>query len=368
MKITSIFAFLPLVAHAGFSKPELVARFMSTSAFNVPDGIWCFGGEPVAVKNRVYLNCMDSDSVLMGSWGPEGFKLLARTETDQVFSKPVVAFNKATWYEFTETNVVRSYSAAPQVSKIELSNLSTMDEYNDSFFPLSSDTYFFKTKGETPQLWMWKNNVVTTFFNPKAAYIFPPIVGPHGEVVIKTRDNNLDENAPDKLWLYQNNQWKVVLEDRDTNPTSPWISFRHQYVVEGNKIVLIARDSKGDALIEITGSKVRVIAREGVELKRFDYFSPKMRSGVIAVRGEDFNGNKVTYIKDAGPFRALLSQGDIVKTDVGDGRVHYSNQDAIFYGAPGLDENGNIYLQATLTDADHPRTLLGVGLIKFNRE
>jgi hypothetical protein len=111
-----------------------------------------------------------------------------------------------------------------------------------------------------------------------------------------------------------------------------------------------------------------VIAREGVELKRFDYFSPKMRAGTMVIRGENSEGQKVTYVKDAGKFRPLISQGDIVKTDVGDGRVHYENQDAIFYGAPGLDENGNVYLQATLTDADYPKTLLGVGLIKFNKE
>lgn len=368
MKYIYLLSLLPLAAHAGFSKPELMARFMSTSAFNVPDGTWCFGGEPVAVKNRVYLNCLDSDSSLMGSWGPEGFKLLARTEYDQLFSRPVVAFNKATWYEFTETNVIRSYSAAPQVSKIELTNLSTMNEYNDSFYPLSQDSYFFKTKGDSPQLWIWKNNVVTSFLNPEAAYIFSPIVGPQGEIVLRTRHINLDESAPDKVWLWYNNQWKVILEDKNSNPSSPWISFRNQYVVEGNKILLVARDNRGDALILTDGSKTEIIAREGVELKRFDHFSPKMRAGTIVIRGENFNGQKVTYVKDNGPFRSLLSQGDIVKTDVGDGRVHYPNQDSIFYGAPGLDENGNVYLQATLTDADHPNTLLGVGLIKFNKE
>lgn len=341
---------------------------MSTSAYNAPDGTWCFSGEPVAVKNHVYLNCLDSDSSLMASWGPEGFKLLARAENEQLFSRPVASFNKATWYEFTETNVVRSFSAAPQVSKIELTNLSTMNEYNDSFYPLSENSYFFKTKGDSPQLWMWKNNVVTSFFKPEASYIFPPITGPRGEIVLKTREINLNENAPDKLWLWNNNEWKVILEDKDSNPSSPWIGFNHQYVVEGTKVLLVARDSQGDALILINGTKTEIIARAGVNLKKFDHFSPKMRAGTIVVRGVDFKDNKVTFVKDNGPFRSLLSQGDIVKTDSGDGRVHYPNQDSIFYGAPGLDENGNVYLQATLTDADHPGTLLGIGLIKFNKE
>jgi len=104
------------------------------------------------------------------------------------------------------------------------------------------------------------------------------------------------------------------------------------------------------------------------DLARFDYFAPKMQAGTIAIRGEDLEGRKVLFVHDKDGFRRLLTQGDIVHTDIGLGRVHYSNQDAIFYGAPGVDEKGNVYQQATLTDADHPRTLLGIGLVKFLKE
>jgi hypothetical protein len=358
---------LPALAHGSFSKPELLARFMFSGAWNAPDNTWCFGGEPVGLRGRAYLNCLDSASGLMASFGKEGPKILARVQADLAFSKPVISSEKVHWYEFSELTSTRAYSANPTVSKIEIGNLGPFHDSNDSFLPFSANVYFFKSKGSKPELWFWQNNVVTSFFHPQASYIFYPVIGARGEIAVKTRQKDLEESSPDKLWHFRT-QWRVFLEDRDSNPSSPWLGFRHQVAVDGDRILVIARDRLGEVLLLVEEGRTKMIAREGVELKRFDYFSPKMRAGVIVVRGEDFQGNKVTYVKDQGSFRPLLAQGDIIQTDLGPGRVFYQNPNALFYGAPGLDEEGNIYLQATLTDPDYPQTLLGVGLIKFNKE
>jgi hypothetical protein len=138
--------------------------------------------------------------------------------------------------------------------------------------------------------------------------------------------------------------------------------------VEGDKIVVVANDGSTDSLLLLKGNKVQVLARAGKELKEFDFFTPKIQAGTIVIRGVDFQGNKAVYVKDNGPFRKLITQGDIVQADKGPAIVFYPNEHAIFYGAPGLDEQGNIYLQATLSDPHHPETLLGVGLLKFTRE
>jgi len=359
---------VPTIAFGGYSKPQLIARQMYTDAWNAPDSMWCFSGEPAIQNNEIFLNCFDGESNLMAKWGKNGYEVVARAIDDQIFSKPVNSFGKVSFYEFNEFSIQRSYVASEELQKIEIRNLGPMAESTDSFLPYTTDSFFFKSKGDVPQLWIWKNDEVKSFFNPMAAYIFSPQVGPEGEITIKTRDLHLGEDAPDKLWLYFNNEWKVVLEDRDANPASPWKSFRHQLVIEGNKILTIANDGSREVLLLVTPNGTQTIATAGVELKSFDYFSPKMRAGTILVRGEDFEGNKVTYVKDEGPFRKLISQGDIVHTDRAAARVYYQSRDAIFYGAPGIDERGNVVLQATLTDADHPATLLGIGIIKFNKE
>lgn len=272
------------------------------------------------------------------------------------------------WYEFNEANIVRSYLSANDLQKIDITNLGPSYEQKDSFLPLGGDTFFFKSTGETPKLFTWKSNEVTPLFEPKASYIFTPQIGYKGEIAIKTRDLHLGEDAPDRLWFFNGSSWKVILEDKDANPESNWKSFRHQLSVDGEKVLLVANDGKKDSLLMIDKGSVSIIATAGVELKSFDYFTPKLQNNVLVVRGMDFDGMKAVYVKDENNFRKLISQGDIVLTDLGPGKVFYKSQDAIFYGAPGVDAGGNVYLQATLTDPDHPATLLGIGLIKFHNE
>lgn len=368
MKYLYLLTLVPMLSHAGFSKPQLLARFMWFNAWNVPDNTWCFGGEPVAQNNRVYMNCIDVDGSFMASWDENGFRPMARAMDEQMFSKPVSSVQGVTWYEFSEMSSVRAYTYGETLTKTEITNLGPMMRSIDSFFPLTRDSFFFKTKDEYPKLWIWKEGTISMLFDPKALYVFSPIIGANGEIVIKTRDEHLNESAPDRIWLYNNNEWKLIFEDTDANPTSPWKSFRHQLSVEGNKVLTIATDDQGEALIVIEDGKVEVIARAGKELKSFDHFNSRMRAGTIVIRGEDFEGHKAVYVKDHGPFRKLLLQGDIVHTDMGPGRVYYQERNAMFYGAPGLDEKGNVYIQATLTDPDYPSTLMGVGLVKFTKE
>lgn len=367
MRILLFFFILPSVTFAGFSKPKLLARLSDRNAWNVPDNTWCFSGEPQAQGEKVYLNCFDAEGALMARWQEGAFSIAARAESENLFSRPVASFGKVSWYEFNEVSIPRTFVAGDLVEKIEIKNLSTYSDRVDSFIPYAPDKFFFKSAGDEPKLWSWKQDEVTPMFEPKSAYIFSPIVGASGEIVLKTRDLHLSENAPDRLWHFSG-EWKVVLEDKDANPESKWKSFRHQLSVDGDQILLIANDGKRDHLILLQDGEEKILATEGVELKSFDYFSPKLRAGVIVVRGEDFQGNKAVYVYENEVYKKIISQGDTVQTDVGQGLVYYPSKDAIFYGAPGIDERGNVYLQATLSDADHPKTLLGIGLIKFHKE
>ena len=58
----------------------------------------------------------------------------------------------------------------------------------------------------------------------------------------------------------------------------------------------IAHNGKSDVLILISDKKTKIIARAGEDLARFDYFVPKMWQGIIAFRGEDFQGQKAVYV------------------------------------------------------------------------
>jgi hypothetical protein len=366
MKVLLLFLFLSTFVQAHFSKPQLIARLSDRKAWNAPLNTWCFSGEPAAFKGSVYLNCADSSGDVMASWKNGVMSIEARAELSHLFSKPISRSGKISWYEFNEVSIPRSYLAADEVQKIEIENLSTFSDPVDSFMPLNEGEFFFKSSGLTPKLWSWKHNEVTPFFEPQSAYIFTPQAGPFGEIVVKTRELHLSENAPDRLWHFSG-QWRVVFEDTDANPLSRWKSFRHQLSVEGDKILLIANDGDADHLLLIEQGREQVLAIQGVDLKSFDYFLPKLRSGVAVVRGEDFEGRKAVYASSNGRFKKVISEGDLVQTDLGSGVVYYPQKDSIFYGAPGIDESGNVYLQATLSDFDHPQTFLGIGLLKLQK-
>jgi hypothetical protein len=363
-----IIAFSSHLALADFGKPKLLARMSDRDSWNVPENTWCFTSEPAVVGTEVFLGCLDYQGTMMVKWSPQ-FEIVSRAKEGNLLSWPVASFGKISWYEFNEFTVEKFSEWSGTLKETSLSEAGPLSGGGDSFQPLTQNAWIFRAKGSSSKLYQWKEGETSVFFDPKASYLFGPVTGPSGETVIKAREKNLDESAPDKLWLYTHAKgWSVVLEDRDSNPTSQFVSFRHQVSVDGDRVLVLANDGHGEGLYLLEEGKITLIARAGVELKRFDYFSPRLRGGTIVVRGEDFEGRKVLYVKDEGRFRPLLTQGDIVHTDRGFARVHYKDQNALFYGAPGIDGNGSVYIQATLTDADFPSTLLGVGLILFHKE
>ena len=209
--------------------------------------------------------------------------------------------------------------------------------------------------------------MINSLFAENVAHIFPPVSSEDGDFIIKVRRDSTSENSPDELMIW-NGEFKTILKDRDAERTSSVKSFRHQYALDSESVALVVTDDKGEVLVLLEQGKVLEVARAGKELSGFDYFSPKMRGGVLVFRGVDLQRRKAVWVYENGVLNKLLTQGDVVKTDKGLARVDYKDQDALFYGAPGIGPDGEIYQQATLTDIDSQITLLGVGLIRFSKE
>lgn len=350
---------------ANYGKPELMARFSDIRAWNAPDNTWCFSGEPTAVNGKVYLQCFDYENSVMMEFKKGEHQVYAKAKPGNFFSNPIISAGLPTWYESDELSVTEAYRGNHPVGIKRLGP----DSYGtDNFIATSNGNWIYRYKGDSPELRIWKDQDSVSFFKKDVSFIFTPAVGPEGEIAIKTREVNHSESSPDKIWLHNGKEWKVVLEDKDSNPSSPWINFRNQLAVSGESLVTFSQDDKSEVLLLVSGDKTQIIARAGVDLKTFDYFAPKINGNTVLFRGVDFENRKVVYVFNGTKLEKLISQGDIVHTDLGDGRVHYQSQDSIFYGSPGFDEKGNIYLQATIVDDSSPKTLLGIGLIKFNRE
>lgn len=358
---------LSYTAFADYGKPQLLARYSGVDSFNAPDGIFCFGSEPAPSQEGIFLGCQDEHGYLMMKCG-QGFEIVARSESGN-FSHPKEVQGKINWYEFSEAGVQKVFEFQnSQLTEINLKNLGSIYAMVDSFTAVKNGAYIYRLQEDaTKNLNLWSNHTVSSLSLGEVAYIFPPTSSYQGEVLAKIRRVSIDESSPDELVMWDGS-YKTILKDRDADSTSMIKSFRHQYAFDQGVAALVVTDEVGEAMVLVENGKQTVVARAGRDLKSFDFFSPKLRRGTLVFRGMDFDNRKAIYVYSKGKLSTLVTEGSVVDTDKGLARIHYQNQNAIFYGAPGINERGDIFQQATLTDIDSPLTLLGIGLIKFERE
>lgn len=365
MKTLLILTLLSSHAFAQYSKPQLIARYTGMDAYNAPDGMICFSSEPQPTKEGIYLGCSTAEGTLMARWSPTFSKVAT---SSRIFSKPIQMGETTSWYEFDEAGVSKVFEAGRTgVRETTLKNLGSYSALIDSFLMLKDRSYVYRLQDDGKELLNWKNHQITSLYKEDIAYIFPPVTSKEGNFITKIRREHTGENAPDELILWDG-KFQTILKDKESDINSPWKAFRHQYALDGNSIAFIATDAQGEGLFLLKDNRLITVARAGREVASFDYFSPKLRDGVLVFRGMDHQKRKVVYLFYNQKLRPLITQGDTVITDKGLARVDYQSQDALFYGSPGIGPTGEIVQQATLTDADNPNTLLGIGLLKFTKE
>jgi hypothetical protein len=352
---------------SGYGKPQLLARYSGTDSYNIPLGLTCFTSDPLPTFDGVFLRCMNNQGQSQMVRFQPRFELVAISENG-LFSLPKEVDRRSSWYEFDEAGLSKLFEFRDSYLHVtKLKNLGPQDALIDAFIPIKNDFYIYRLQRETKQLFTWKDGIITTFFDKQISHLFPPETTANGNFVFKIRKDSLSENAPDEL-IFWDGDFKSVLKDQDADPASAIKSFRHQFALDHESIAVIATDNAGEALFIMKKGVLVEVARVGKDLSSFDFFSPKMKNGILVFRGIDLEKRKALWVFENKVLKKLLTQGDVVKTDVGLARFDYKSQDALFYGAPGISESGDIYQQATLTDIDFPMTLLGVGLIKFNKE
>ena len=365
--LTLICFFHSLTIFASYSKPKLVARFNSSDHFNSAPGISCYSSDPLAAESGVFLSCKDSsgDSIL-ARFRPE-FEVLAKSNSS-LFSRPVELNSIVSWYEFNESQLNTFFEfESEKLKQKKLRDLGPLSSLIDSFLPIKNGFYIYRLQDDDKSFNLWKDDVVSSLFKNSSSHLFPPMTNENGEFIFKRRQNHLSENAPDDLILWDG-EFKTILKDRDSDPQSIIKSFRHQYSFDQEGIALVVTDDRGEVLVIVKNGALNSVVRVGQDVGSLDYFSPKLRNGLLVFRGNDLEGRKTLWVYENGNLKRLLTQGDVVQTDKGPARVDYNSRDAVFFSSAGVSKNGDVYFQAALTDIDSPRTILGIGLLAFYRE
>lgn len=358
MKYLLFLGLIPSMVWANYQKPELLARYFSTHNYNLPQDSYCYMGTPMAFDGKVIVNCVREEERDLMMWDESG-KSHVFYSTKNFLSTPQYVNKTLTWYEY------------------ELNGVNSVHQWKDGVLKTIPVEGAVRAVSFLGNEWIFQGrdflNVQTEdgVYPSKIeniSYVHSPSVSNSGEYAVKIRRNTDANSSPDEIWTYGKNGWIKVFGDTDSDPQSPWKDFRNNVATGNGKVFVIARDSEGEALLEISGGKQKVLARAGVDLKEFESFQIAYNKGTVVFRGIDLSGRKVIYAHD-GQLKRVLTQGDTVITDLGTiATVNYKNKDSIIYNNPTIGPDGEIVIQGTLTDFDDNKTLVGVGIIRIKRD
>lgn len=144
-----------------------------------------------------------------------------------------------------------------------------------------------------------------------------------------------------------------LVADRGTDASSPILRFDNSLGLSDNgKIAFIATrfaDSRR-VVYRYDGVELREIAAVDPAglIRELEFFPPSITDdGLVAFRARDANGQAI-YVGDGDGLRRVVGKGDRLATDLGVGQVGQHNADAVFSGAPALNNRGDLAFIAAL--------------------
>ncbi len=347
------------LSYAGYLKPELLALSFSTRNYNLDQDTYCHLGTPMIFEGKTLINCQKDGNHELVLWDENG-QMSVLHSTKNFLSVPRFLDKTLTWYEYDIEGVTKVY----QWKDKELTEL-PIDTHVTAVTYLGSK-WIYQSK---ESIRVFDQGVFQAANIDNISYVFSPSVSTKGEFAVKIRRETLANSGPDEIWSYKDGEWIKVFADRDSNPQSPWLSFNNSVTVGDGKVYVIAKDGSGEAIVEISNKGERVIVREGRDVKQFESFNIAYNNGSLVFRAIDHQNRKVIHVYDDKGLHRILTQGDTVHTPFGvTGEVDYPNEHSIIYNNPGIGENGEVVIQATLKDYDDKKTLLGIGVISIKKD
>ena len=158
----------------------------------------------------------------------------------------------------------------------------------------------------------------------------------------------------------------VVVEDRDANPASPFTNFGNSVSLTNNGWVAFTAglDSGGEGVFLTDGATITTIATTDMaEISAIDFFAPSANtSGQVAFRAFDGAGLRAIFVGDGEQLTRVITEHDLVPTDLGEGRIDQNDDSPTFAGSPSINAAGDVAFIATLTPPDNNQIEWGSGL------
>ena len=158
----------------------------------------------------------------------------------------------------------------------------------------------------------------------------------------------------------------VLVEDADADPTSPFSSFANSVSLTNTGLVAFNAGlvAGGEGVFLTDGMTTLTIADTTMpEISAIDFFGPSANdSGQVVFRAFDDTGLMAIFVGDGQGLARVVSEHDLVPTDLGEGRIDQHDSSVVFGGAPDINNAGDVAFIATLTPADNNQIEWGSGL------
>lgn len=235
----------------------------------------------------------------------------------------------------------------------------------DAFgFPqIHGDTLFFRSTNSdgSRSLFSSNSNKLTELaregmpgIGKNASYFFRPAFNSKGEFALKIREGSTgqyDEDRPDSVsFISGNRNVSTVLRDQDGPLHTSYKSIHNSVdLSDAGHVVVVARGEKGRDLILWHEGVRRIIASEGPGISEIEYFTPKVNSkGEVAFRAKDERGLRSIFFFNSEGLHKLISEKDLVETDLTTMRIFHNGRDPGFSGNIDLNDQGVIVFHALL--------------------
>lgn len=158
----------------------------------------------------------------------------------------------------------------------------------------------------------------------------------------------------------------VLVEDRDANAASSFTSFGNSVSLTNNGWVAFTAglDGEEEGVFLTDGATTTTIATTAMsEISAIDFFAPAANNnGQVVFRAFDGAGLRSIFVGDGTQLVRVITEHDLVPTDLGEGRVDQHDDSPVFGGSPDINAAGDVAFIATLTPADNNQIEWGSGL------
>jgi hypothetical protein len=177
----------------------------------------------------------------------------------------------------------------------------------------------------------------------------------------------VSDNAADQIIRCQpSGPCTVIAEDQTSNPGSPYTGFANSVGFDNlGRVAFKATTDDGEEGVYLSdGTTTVVIATTAsAEIGSFEGFAPRSNNlGQVVFRAIDGAGLQAIFVGDGVELRKVVTEHDVVPTDLGPGRVDQHDTSTVFGGNPVINDRGDVAFIASLTPEGDNQIEWGSGL------